>query len=49
MCKVKKIVNGINIQTGCIDGFEMATKNLTIEEIADIFEKTLKEREASIV
>ena len=47
--KVKRIVNDINNQTGYIDSFEMTTKNLTMEDIKEIFEKMLKEHEASIV
>ena len=47
--KVKRIVNDINTQIGCIDSFEMTTKNLTMEDIKVIFEKMLKEHEASIV
>ena len=39
----------MNTQTGCIDSFEMMTKNLTMEDIKVIFEKMLKEHEASIV
>ena len=46
--KVKRIVNDINTQIGCIDSFEMMTKNLTMEDIKVIFEKMLKEHEASI-
>ena len=38
-----------DIQTGYIDAFEMATKNLTTEDITVISEKMLKEHEASIV
>ena len=49
MYKVKRIVNDINTQIGCIDSFEMTTKNLTMEDIKVIFEKMLKEHEASIV
>ena len=47
--KVRKIVNDINAKFGCIDGFKMMTKNLTIEGIKVIFEKMLKEHNASIV
>ena len=47
--EVKRIVNDINTQIGCIDSFEMTTKNLTMEDIKVIFEKMLKEHEASIV
>ena len=47
--KVKRIVNDINIHIGCIDSFEMTTKNLTMEDIKVIFKKMLKEHEASIV
>ena len=47
--KVKRIVNDINTQIGCIDSFEMTTKNLTMEDIKVIFEKMLKEHVASIV
>ena len=39
----------MNTQTGCIGSFEMMTKNLTMEDIKVIFEKMLKEHEASIV
>ena len=39
----------INTQIGCIDSFEMTTKNLTMEDIKVTFEKMLKEHEASIV
>ena len=49
MYEVKRIVNDINTQIGCIDSFEMTTKNLTMEDIKVIFEKMLKEHEASIV
>ena len=42
-------MNDINTQIGCIDSFEMTTKNLTMENIKVIFEKMLKENEASIV
>ena len=38
-----------NTQFGCIDGFKMTTKNLTMEDIKVIFEKILKEHETSIV
>ena len=41
--------NDINTQIGCIDSFKMMTKNLTMEDIKVIFEKMLKEHEASIV
>ena len=47
--KVKRIVNDINTQIGCIDSFEMTTKNLTMEDIKVIFKKMLKEHKASIV
>ena len=47
--KAKRIVNDINTQTGCIDSFEMTTKNLTMGDIKVIFEEMLKEHEASIV
>ena len=47
--KVKRIVNDINTQIGCVDSFEMTTKNLTMEDIKVTFEKMLKEQEASIV
>ena len=40
---------GSNTQIGCIDGFEMTTKNLTMQDIKLIFEKMLQENEASIV
>ena len=46
--KVKRIVNDINTQIGCMDSFEMTTKNLTMEDIKVIFEKMLKEHEASV-
>ena len=39
----------MNNQIGYIDSFEMTTKNLTMEDIKVIFEKMLKEHEASIV
>ena len=39
----------INTQIGCIDSFEMTTKNLTMEDIKVTFENMLKEHEASIV
>ena len=39
----------MNTQIGYIDSFEMMTKNLTMEDIKVIFEKMLKEHEASIV
>ena len=42
-------MNDINTQFRRIDGFEMTTKNLTIGDIKVIFEKMLKEHEASIV
>ena len=42
-------MNDINTQIGYIDSFEMTTKNLTMENIKVIFEKMLKENEASIV
>ena len=47
--KVKRIANDINTQIGCIDSFEMTTKNLTMEDIKVIFEKIQKEHEVSIV
>ena len=47
--KAKRIVNDINTQTGCIDSFEMTMKNLIMEDIKVIFEKMLKEHEASII
>ena len=47
--EVKRILNDINTQIDCIDSFEMTTKNLTMEDIKVIFEKMLKEHEASIV
>ena len=46
---VKKIVNDINTQIGCIDGFEMTTRYLKMEDIKVIFKKMLKEHELSIV
>ena len=49
MYKVKTKVNDINTQFRRIDGFEMMTKNLTMGDIKVIFEKMLKEHEASIV
>ena len=49
MYKVKTKVNDINTQFRRIDGFEMTTKNLTMGDIKVIFEKMLKEHEASIV
>ena len=42
-------MNDINTQFRRIDGFEMTTKNLTMGDIKVIFEKMLKEHEASIV
>ena len=42
-------MNDINTQFRRIDGFEMTTKNLTMGDIKVIFEKILKEHEASIV
>ena len=42
-------MNDINTQFRLIDGFEMTTKNLTMGDIKVIFEKMLKEHEASIV
>ena len=42
-------MNDINTQFRRIDGFEMMTKNLTMGDIKVIFEKMLKEHEASIV
>ena len=47
--KVKRIVNDIITQIDCIENFEMTTRNLTTEDIRVIFEKMLKEHEASIV
>ena len=47
--KVKRMVNERNTQIGCIDSFEMMTKNLRMEDIKVISEKMLKENEASIV
>ena len=52
MADNKKYVNSLNLsytQIGCIDGFEMTTKNLTMEDIKVIFEKILKAHEASTV
>ena len=49
MYKVKRTVNVINTLFGCMDGFKMTTKNLTMGDIKVIFEKMLKENEASIV
>ena len=43
------MVNDVNTQFGCIGGFKMTTKCLTREDIKVIFEKVLKEYEASIV
>ena len=40
---------GSSVAVGCIDGFEMTTRNLTMEDIKVIFEKMLKKHEASIV
>ena len=40
--KIKRVVNDINTQIRWIDSFEMATKNLMIEDIKAIFEKMLK-------
>ena len=48
MYKVKRIAYDINTQFGCIDGFKMTTKNLTMEDIKVIFKKILKEHEGSI-
>ena len=42
-------MNDINTQFGCIDGFKMPTKNVTMEDIEVIFQKFLKEHVASIV
>ena len=42
-------MNDTNTQIGCIESFEMTMKNLTMEDIKVIFEKMLKEHEASIV
>ena len=42
-------MNDIRTQIGCIDSFEMTTKNLTMEDIKVIFGKMLKEHEAPIV
>ena len=42
-------MNDINTQIGCIDSFELTTKNITMEDIKGIFEKVLKEHQASIV
>ena len=42
-------MNDIITQIGCIDSSEMTTKNLTMEGIKVIFEKMLKEHEASVV
>ena len=42
-------MNDKNTQFRRIDGFEMTTKNLTMGDIKVIFEKILKEHEASIV
>ena len=42
-------MNDINTQIGCIESFETTMKNLTMEDIKVIFEKMLKEHEASIV
>ena len=42
-------MNDINTQIGCIDSFEMTTNNLTMKNIKVIFEKMLKEHQASIV
>ena len=46
---IKKIVNDINTQNGCRDGFEMKTRYLKMEDIKVIFKKMLKEHELSIV
>ena len=46
---IKRIVNDINSQIGCVSSFEMTTKNLTMENIKVIFEKMLKKHESSIV
>ena len=40
--KIKRTVNDINTQTGCIDSFEMTTKKSMMEDIKAIFEKMLK-------
>ena len=42
---IKKIVNDINTQNGCRDGFEMKTRYLKMEDIKVIFKKMLKEHE----
>ena len=42
-------MNDTNTQFGYIDGFEMTTKILTMEDIKIIFEKMLREHEASVV
>ena len=42
-------MNDINTQIGCIDSFEMTTKNFTMEDIKVIFENMLKKHEVSIV
>ena len=42
--KKTKTVNGTNAQIGCIDVFEMTTKNLAMEDIKAIFEKMLGTR-----
>ena len=45
---MKRILNDINSQIGCIDSFEMTKKNLMMEDIKLIFENMLKEHDASI-
>ena len=42
-------MNDTYTQFGYIDGFEMTTKILTMEDIKIIFEKMLREHEASVV
>ena len=42
-------MNDTNTQFGYIDGFEMTNKILTMEDIKIIFEKMLREHEASVV
>ena len=42
-------MNDINNEIGCIDSFDLTTKNLTLEDIKVIFEKMLKEHEAPVV
>ena len=42
-------MNEINTQTGCIGDFEIINKKLTLEDVTVIFQKMLKEHEASII